>query len=1162
MTILRSAIRSRSRLRTLTISVPLLVRVAVAFCVMTQFVVNSSSVGAEDNAVPLPKAGLARTTANTVVLSTEDSQISGSMRKIRLGSLARELTRQAILIAARDELNLQTLDASLGEVSFVQESPQEYPFQVDITMAAATDGGSDAGVIFHLSRAEPSGRWFKWSSSPVQLPPKPGLDVLTEAAESLSRGDFVTALKEAGLAQATEHPEKPLTVPKSFEHHLDTVAQFAVIKGLHSERLVKGETIENLGALVRAYSNLADLVEFHWSPASKVFKARALIYAHRMLAKYGKTAVTLSHRAYAWTLAGNYALAIEDAKAARAIASKELPAWLPLMEAVCEYKPKVLEKAKGRLHELGLYLRMKLAEPDYDQLKSIEAVEQFLKLNPACSRAIERMCETRSLGMLRAATEGAADQSWISVYDRMFQLPQFPLKPKEIAARMRKVGQPDPADEYQARVELVEQLRQVTAAGDHSEPSWSLLGELISDASFVQTWRVLDVESNWLGLPREQRKETIDLVKPLIAGHRFAPFLRTFAGDKVATAKAFEQLDKSTEPFQYEMQCAPIMFSAARNNSEFHHHFYAHIEAHWDKVYSDVLRAVKSGGPDWSRDGWTLLPQICPDEPRSITRTLHLTKTFTEEQAQEWERKYADNNFIMLELGRKYETLYRSDDAIRCWKRSIEARPTHDAYAKLAQEYKEHDQLEDARKTMEAAIKLPSYGLEEGGVQKNLANLLMEQGDYRAAMPHAMAAAGTYSAWGLRLAARCAEGLKELEQADELYQADAERYGTGSGENWYFMEVRMGRPISEDARTMAEQHWGSFGKALNRDQLWSRIVGYLIDGDNGPALATLTEPQNKPGLNIHLMLFSSLLAEKRGDTAARDAIYQEMDARFQVVTSAERLVSLFRFAVRDPAKFHWNRHSFHELVDGMGADDVAFAYYTAGEFLGLHGEKELSEEYLQCAATSFDVNRRTCVLANVALRAKKIPVGETRLHQHPDDRYPGIKLVWKATVARRERKFDQAQTYLKEAMECLPDFVGALLARGKLSEALGRPGDALKDYDAIVQINPESELGHSNLARLLACSDKAELRNGAEALKHAERYAELHLHRAGYKYWILAAAHAEAGNFDQAIENQEIATKMSPRNTQWARQLALYREKKPYRLPKVVAADVAEEEEQ
>ncbi|MFO1021033.1 MAG: hypothetical protein U0903_10100 [Planctomycetales bacterium] len=95
-------------------------------------------------------------------------------------------------------------------------------------------------------------------------------------------------------------------------------------------------------------------------------------------------------------------------------------------------------------------------------------------------------------------------------------------------------------------------------------------------------------------------------------------------------------------------------------------------------------------------------------------------------------------------------------------------------------------------------------------------------------------------------------------------------------------------------------------------------------------------------------------------------------------------------------------------------------------------------------------------------------------------------------------------------------------------------------------MNPESESACLHLGTLLAACSDDKVRDGKEAIKLAERAAEL-CGPTLWQKWLLAAAYAESGDFKKAIEVQEEVVKALPDNEAMKNQLALYKDGKPYR---------------
>jgi tetratricopeptide (TPR) repeat protein len=110
---------------------------------------------------------------------------------------------------------------------------------------------------------------------------------------------------------------------------------------------------------------------------------------------------------------------------------------------------------------------------------------------------------------------------------------------------------------------------------------------------------------------------------------------------------------------------------------------------------------------------------------------------------------------------------------------------------------------------------------------------------------------------------------------------------------------------------------------------------------------------------------------------------------------------------------------------------------------------------------------------------------------------------------------------------------------------------AADDYEKVVEINPESSSGQNGLAWLLCTAPDAKVRDGKRALETAKKACELTGYKNGGYLDTLAAAHAELGEFDKAVEWQEKALKTGDipiKDMDAARQrLVLFKARKPYR---------------
>ena len=170
-----------------------------------------------------------------------------------------------------------------------------------------------------------------------------------------------------------------------------------------------------------------------------------------------------------------------------------------------------------------------------------------------------------------------------------------------------------------------------------------------------------------------------------------------------------------------------------------------------------------------------------------------------------------------------------------------------------------------------------------------------------------------------------------------------------------------------------------------------------------------------------------------------------------------------------------------------------------------------------------------------------------------------IKLVPTETVFYRDRgniafarkKYDDAITDYSKSIELDPTYYVPWNLRGRTWQAKKEYAKALADYEKAAQLAPKDRFGagyHTAVAMLRAACPDAKLRDGKKALESAQKAYELS--KGPNELATLAAAHAELGEFDKAIEWQTKANEVAPKaqKDQYEQRLKLYQDKKPYRF--------------
>lgn len=1055
------------------------------------------------------------------------------------GGLLRELMRQALLIAAEEELGLVTLDDSIGEL-IPAGTAAAGPLTLRSTAVRRKPGPGQKpydetpiDCTITITRPEFNGQVYSWSSPQLTLQTKDDYETFVEQTEALSRGSFVEALQKAGFeksnAQAVEVPDPKL------QNRLDFVSQFATVRYYRSRMGRGDENSESLEGLIRAYANLGSLIDFHWSPASKACKARSLLYAQRLITKNGPTPSSLAHRAYALALAGRHGAAQQAIDAARKADGKEAPGWMSLIEAYCAYNPDVVEQVKGTDQELAQYLRISMIDLRFDLGQSSAAFQKFLKVNPANCRAADLLSSMPAIGIQRNATEVLFNDTWPGIYERLAAVPDLPGAAKKVVdtARGRKV---DIRSEAIRRKELMSGLLPSAEAKKVAGPSWACMATMLRDVSFAQAWRTLSTEVNILGIRSEA---SLQRQKALVTGHRLEKMLDLFSRNERLAHETIEQFNIEDNRAYLDVSAVPLGNQYMRMLGMFDGDIIVRkIDFNTDELYEDAYRRLQLPfyGPD-APD----LEAISPKWPQSVSETVKRSGLVSLSDVEE---KYHKSVVVLQALYERHHNDGHPDDAKRCLKKAIDLAPTCESYMNLAELYQQEDDREQWQQALAKALKLPTQGLDHAEAHYQLAVWLMRQGKWPAAKPHVTKAVESNASFALWTGSRYAEGVENWLEAERYQQQASKRY-EGASPDWYFWCLRTGRGKVKEAKALAVNYWTTRAGALDINQKWGAVVGHLADNDQAkaqPFLEDLARTQSKAAVLI------AVLADESNDTARRNEWLLKVATTRVIRDPFVELVNLFRGVLSGKETARWNPVAFETLAVNATEEDVPYLYLIAGKFLDNHDEKRLAKEYLLAAATPFRTDNLAAVIAADSLRKQKVQVGKARLNALPDTIAPQGAMLANARWHQKHGKLDEAETILNQLLKNQSSFVPGLLARASVYESQGRYAEALADLEGVINASPQFDRGYNDLSRLLAtCPDDA-IRNGPKALEYAEHAASLRQFETAVSLKTLAWAHAECGQFEKAIE-LETQTRKLPDGADPGTndRLNLFRARQPYR---------------
>jgi len=149
----------------------------------------------------------------------------------------------------------------------------------------------------------------------------------------------------------------------------------------------------------------------------------------------------------------------------------------------------------------------------------------------------------------------------------------------------------------------------------------------------------------------------------------------------------------------------------------------------------------------------------------------------------------------------------------------------------------------------------------------------------------------------------------------------------------------------------------------------------------------------------------------------------------------------------------------------------------------------------------------------------------------------------------RQRDYSGAVAAFEAALQVNPRDAALYGLRGRVLAARGDYEAALQDFDKALKLDPKDKDANNEIARFYAICPDESYRDGGKAVEFARRACELSRWRWASSIGVLAAAYAETGDFEQAIEWQVKATNMveGNRRDEFEARLKLFKSQRPLR---------------
>ena len=949
-------------------------------------------------------------TQNPVIVYLDRSapDDDGVRNLARSGLLSAELVRQAFLMAAREEMGLTTRDARLGD--------------------PRPTNGENTPFVINADKKEPK-RQSLWRGlenkrvlvgeyvvdSPFN---KLGYPLTSKRMEKMSRGAFVDFLRKAGF-DGKPIPKSDTSVPEAIETLLSEMtftSQFSAIRQLHSLTRKEGTSNAALEALVRGYANLGCLTEYYWHPAHKVFKARAMLYADRLFASQPKNPRAFWHRAYARTLVGLHRYARSDLDEANAAWEAlpeadrpQRPGWVKLLDAHCQYAPDEIDVAsfdKSDRQLASLIRHLTVERCGYLPVMEKSALDTVKEI-PECYRVYDDLSRFGGIGIQHSTTLAGLSMFGATAYPRLLAMPNLPPSAKKIARSKQSNWLTNmlpglrhtpgaESDEFQRRSTLIESLFDTdlpeddanTAQGkpqgptDLGEPSWTTLGLLIRELSFMQVQRRAWFQARvWCVSP----DEFIEASAPLVKQHPYRAYITRYAWDKTLRDQALQEL-LNLELVDPELTAAGIRKAVKREDAQKAARMWKQMSSHFDYTAFDFVRFGLTREIPSSYCGERLLT-VDSMSPYARMLSVHANWDKVKDRATEWEKTGAKSPGLMLAFGDRYLKTQQFEDAARCYKAAIEICPSLNACRGLAAVYHKQEKMDLWLETLEDFLKQPDYGLGHARVRTQIAREFMSQGDYARALPYAEDGAKSYAGSCPTCAAWCHEGLKNWSDAETYFRNCSERY-RGSVFEWYFFCRRTGKGDLDAARQCVES---ALADPSTRAGLRDDMVAFfhVLEGRHEQALEGFQTRFQKRSLAYN-GLWVALLADQLDQPDLRDKTLKQVVANGKKEADSEKetpiglpaLAELLAVDLEAGGKGDLDPIALEKLCPQGNTWVTADVFYFASRYLEQHEQTELAADCRKHSLTEWIPERWSYILAESEMLAR----GHT-----PDEFGPTLK---------------------------------------------------------------------------------------------------------------------------------------------------------------------------
>ncbi|GEM_PF-5421857 len=790
--------------------------------------------------------------------------LTSNEERISVVALPRELIRQSILLAAREEFGALTRDANCCEPLPIDESAYAGILTIEPTVSSLRP----VRVSLQISVLGPDGNQGKESRGTLtygELPELRSYEKMIERCEIISRAEACEVLRAAGLpvrpANAPDVELKPLVALEQRLGEMCYFAQFDVLRQVHPLLRAQPDSQELLVMTARSYAHLGQLTRCHFDNSFDVYAARSLLYAQRLVQKQKSSALALQTRGYAKALTGLHASALNDLKQSQQGQAAVMPAWARAAELLCCYGRRELLELAGKepaIAPLASYFAFVTVEHEISDSLVIETALNALKSNPHCFRLIDGACEKAGVRYLHQLTEEGFPTVVKMIRD------EWPTMEADMPEAVR-VARTLAHDEPNLITGVADVSEALATCDAPSEPSWCMLGNLMEQTNFLQVWRRAHFMAFYWSVPTN---DYLAEMKPLFERHALKDYLLSLGDDyRQDSAKRAAYLANVSIDGWF-----PQMLNIVKEtDGEFAHILFTNVVngiSRTDYDWPDTLMYLRLSEDqehvDIMQQDAPLLNQVSPYDPVAPAIMVAHNWPKAQEYLPKWKKQFELSPLFVATMAKRCNDMKQPLEAAGYLEQYLAIAPDIAIYQELAASYLAAGQPDKYVATLERSLRAEDYGLMHAQSQLKLAAFYRAKGENDKCIEYAEQAAETGAEWAMLDAGRYNEELARWDRANFWYQRVAERYD--KYEMWHAFCVRSGHGDREAAKSGMEQQCQEALKNPTRENLAGTVLFYMLErryAQATPILRQLVKQYHDPWAAL-------LLAVGKDDSVSRE----------------------------------------------------------------------------------------------------------------------------------------------------------------------------------------------------------------------------------------------------------------------------------------------------